>query len=32
VIIYTAAPGSASAEALRLLGVVGTQWTAAHVG
>jgi transcriptional regulator with XRE-family HTH domain len=31
-IIYTAAPGSPSAEALRLLGVVGTQWTAEHVG
>ncbi|GIH18056.1 helix-turn-helix transcriptional regulator [Rugosimonospora africana] len=28
-IIYTAAPGSPSFEALRLLGVVGTQWSAA---
>ncbi|MEJ3746014.1 helix-turn-helix transcriptional regulator [Actinomycetes bacterium KLBMP 9797] len=27
-IIYTAAPGSPSAEKLKLLGVVGTQWTA----
>jgi transcriptional regulator with XRE-family HTH domain len=27
-IIYSAAPGSPSAEALRLLGVVGTQWMA----
>jgi transcriptional regulator with XRE-family HTH domain len=27
-IIYTAAPGSASADALKLLGVLGTQWTA----
>jgi hypothetical protein len=26
-IIYTAAPGSRSAEALRLLDVVGTQWS-----
>ena len=30
-IIYSAAPGSPSAEALRLLGVVGTQWSAASV-
>jgi transcriptional regulator with XRE-family HTH domain len=28
-VIYTAAPGSPSAEALRLLGVVGTQWSTA---
>jgi len=27
-VIYTAAPGSPSAEALKLLNVVGTQWTA----
>jgi hypothetical protein len=27
-IIYTAAPGSSSAESLKLLAVVGTQWTA----
>jgi len=26
-VIYTAAPGSRSAESLRLLAVVGTQWS-----
>jgi transcriptional regulator with XRE-family HTH domain len=30
-IIYTTTPGSPSAEALKLLGVVGTQWTADSV-
>ncbi|HZC26097.1 MAG TPA: helix-turn-helix transcriptional regulator, partial [Actinopolymorphaceae bacterium] len=30
-IVYSAAPGSPSAEALKLLSVVGTQWTAADV-
>ncbi|MFN8075098.1 MAG: helix-turn-helix transcriptional regulator [Kineosporiaceae bacterium] len=31
-ILYTAAPGSRSAEALRLLAVVGPQWAAEDVG
>jgi transcriptional regulator with XRE-family HTH domain len=30
-IIYSAAPGTPTAEALKLLGVVGTQWTANRV-
>lgn len=31
-IIYSAAPGSPSADALKLLGVLGTQWAAADAG
>jgi hypothetical protein len=30
-ILYNAAPGSPSAEGLKLLSVVGTQWTADSV-
>ncbi|GIG05001.1 transcriptional regulator [Catellatospora coxensis] len=30
-IVYTATPGTPSAEALKLLGVVGTQWPADHL-